>query len=40
MTAHQNQLYVAVHDTEGRTVIRRSEDAGATWFQVFREAAG
>jgi hypothetical protein len=40
MTAHQNQLYVAVHDTEGRTVIGRSEDAGATWFQVFREAAG
>jgi hypothetical protein len=40
MTADGGQLFVAVHDSEDRTVIHRSEDAGATWSQVFREAAG
>ena len=40
MTANRGQLFVAVHDPEDRTVIHRSEDAGATWSEVFREAAG
>lgn len=40
MTANRGQLFVAVHDAEDRTVIHRSEDGGATWSKVFREAAG
>jgi hypothetical protein len=40
MTAGEGQLFVAVHTPEGRTVIHRSTDEGATWSQVFREASG